>query len=119
MLRYAALRSARFFWDSRPDVVDKKSLVEGVTLLLDQGDVADLAIEDLRKWERWETCERVLALQNLKSHDAPIIKRAILRYALSCPQPQAAAFVAAYRKRDPETVKDVEELLKLEPTKTP
>ena len=33
LLRYAALRSARFFWDSRPDVVTKKDVVEAVTLL--------------------------------------------------------------------------------------
>ncbi len=115
MLRYSALRAVRFFYDSRPDVIDKKSLIEGVCLLLEQNDVADLAIEDLRKWNRWEVCDRVMALQGRKSHDAPIIRRAILRYALSCPQPTAATFVADCRKRDPEMVKDVEELLKLEP----
>jgi hypothetical protein len=119
MLRYSALRAIRFFWDSRPDVVDKKELVQGACLLLDQSDVADLAIDDLRKWERWDVSDRVMALLNKKSHDAPIIRRAILRYALSCPQPQAVAFVNSWRKRDPETVKDVEELLKLEPSKTP
>jgi hypothetical protein len=116
LIRYAALRAARFFWDSRPDVLDKKDLVDGVCQLLNQEDVADLAIEDLRKWDRWEVAERVLDLYGKKSHDVPIIRRAILRYALSCQQqvPRAAAFVADLRKRDPETVKDAEELLKLE-----
>jgi hypothetical protein len=114
MLRYAALRAARFFWESRPDLVDKKELVSGVCLLLDQSDVADLAIEDLRKWGRWEVADRVLGLYEQKSHDVPIVRRAILRYALSCPGPKAAAFVDGIRKKDPEMVKDVEELLKLE-----
>ena len=114
MLRYAALRATRFIWDSRPDLVDKKQLLEGVCLLLDQSDVADLAIEDLRKWNQWEVADRVLALAGKKSHDIPIIKRAVLRYALSCPQQQTTAFVAEQRKRDSEMVKDVEELLKLE-----
>jgi hypothetical protein len=118
MLRYAALRGVRFFWDSRPDVIDKKELVAGVCELLDQADVADLAIEDLRKWNRWELCNRVLGLQDKKTHDIPIIRRAILRYALSCPDKKAAAFVDACRKRDPEAVKDTEELLKLETGKT-
>jgi hypothetical protein len=118
MLRYAALRAVRFFWDSRPDVLDKKDLVQGVCKLLDQSDIADLAIEDLRKWGRWEICDRVLALQNKKSHDVPIIRRAILRFALSCPDKSAAAFVEQARKRDPEMVKDTEELLKLETGKT-
>jgi hypothetical protein len=118
MLRYAALRAVRFFWDSRPDLLNKNELVQGVCTLLDQGDIADLAIEDLRKWNRWETCDRILALQNKKSHDVPIIRRAILRFALSCPNQKAIAFVNQCRKRDPEMVKDTEELLKLETGKT-
>ena len=120
MLRYAALRAVRFFWDSRPDLFDKKNLVDGVCQLLDQSDMADLAIEDLRKWNRWEVDERVLALQNKKSHDATIIRRSILKYALACPDPKAAVVVQDWRKRDPEMVKDAEEMLKLETgSKTP
>jgi hypothetical protein len=118
MLRYAALRAVRFFWDSRPDVLNKNELVHGVSSLLDQSDIADLAIEDLRKWGRWEICDRILDLQNKKSHDVPIIRRAILRFALSCPEQKAVAFVNQCRKRDPEMVKDTEELLKLETGKT-
>ncbi len=114
MLRYAALRAARFFRDSRPDVLDRKELAQGVTALLAQSDIADLAIEDLRKWGQWDAADQVLALYTKKSHDVPIIRRAVLRYALSCPGPRAAAFVAAARQKDAETVKDVEELLKLE-----
>jgi hypothetical protein len=119
MIRYAALRAARFFWESRPDVIDKKELVEGVSLLLDQSDVADLAIEDLRKWGRWEVCDRVLGLYGKSSHDVPIVKRAILRYALSCTDKKAKAFVDGLRQKDPEMVKDVEELLKLETNTAP
>ncbi len=118
MLRYAALRAVRFFWESRPDVVQTKELVDGVCQLLDQSDIADLAIEDLRKWGRWEVADRVLALYGKKSHDIPIVRRSILRYALSCPDKKTAAFVEEHRKRDPEMVKDTEELLKLE-TSTP
>jgi hypothetical protein len=118
MLRYAALRAARFFWDSRPDVVNQEKLVAGVCQLLDQSDIADLAIEDLRKWNRWEVSDRILELQNKKSHDIPIIRRAILRFALSCPDKKATVFVEQCRKRDPEMVKDTEELLKLETGKT-
>jgi hypothetical protein len=118
MLRYAALRAVRFLWDSRPDLIAKNDLVPGVCPLLDQSDIADLAIEDLRKWGRWEICDRILDLQNKKSHDIPIIRRSILRFALSCPDNKATAFVDQCRKRDPEMVKDTEELLKLETGKT-
>jgi hypothetical protein len=115
MKRYAALRAARFLWAERPDLVDQKLLVSGVTLLLPQGDIADLAIEDLRKWQRWEVADEVLKLYGQKSHDVPIIRRAIIRYALSCQHlPQAKAFVAKMRNDDPDLVKDAEELLQIE-----
>jgi hypothetical protein len=125
--RYAALRAVRFFWDSRPDVIARNDVVDAVKLLLAQDDIADLAIEDLRKWGRWECADPVLDLYGLKSHDVPIIKRSILRYALSAkgpdgaPHPRAAAFVADLRKKDPQMVADAEELLRLEtpPAPTP
>ena len=53
------------------------------------------------------------------SHNVPIIRRAIVRFALSCPpdkSPKAAAFVAARKKEDPKWVEEVEELLRLENT---
>jgi hypothetical protein len=114
-VRYAALRTVRFFWDSRPDVVEKKKLVEGVCQLLDQADIADLAIEDLRKWSQWDVADKILKLRDKPSHNVPIIRRAILRYALSCPKnDEAVAYVDDLRKKDARMVKDAEELLKLE-----
>jgi hypothetical protein len=116
MLRYAALRAGRFFHDSRPDVVGTKDVLAGVSALLDQSDIADLAIEDLRRWACWDLSGKILGLYGKKSHDIPIIRRAVLRFALSCPPQMEAttAFIADQRKKDPEMVKDAEELLKLE-----
>ena len=110
------LRSARFFWDIRPDLVTKKDLIAGVSELLDDKNMADLAIEDLRKWAAWDVCDRVLDLFEKESHNIPIVRRSILRYALSCPKEKAVTFVAERRKADPQTVADVEELLKLDAT---
>jgi hypothetical protein len=112
--RYSALRTTRFFWDFRPDVVSKKDIVEAVSILLDQPDVADLAIEDLRKWQAWDKTDGILDLWNKNTHDIPIIKRSIVRYALCCPAERAKAFVAERRKADPDAVQSAEDLLKLE-----
>lgn len=111
--RYAALRAARFFW-TRPELVDHGQVVEGVAPLLDDPNIADLAVEDLRKWGRWELRDRVFHLGDRKTHEVPVIRRAILKYALTCPGKEAAAFVAGMRKQDPEMVADTEEWLKLE-----
>src|SRR5262249_35130897 len=59
-LRYAGLRAVQFLWDIRRDVVKKKDLLAGVCLLLDQADVADYVIEDLRKWHCWQVSDKVL-----------------------------------------------------------
>jgi len=127
--RYSALRATRFFHDSRPDVIPQGDVVSAVALLLEQGDIADLAIEDLRKWGCWDMTEKVLGLYGQKSHDVPIIRRSILRFALCAREvgadgsvhkdkanPKAAAFVAELRKKDAEMVENAEELLRLETT---
>jgi hypothetical protein len=121
--RYAALRTARFFHDSRPDVISHTKVIGAVALLLDQSDIADLAIEDMRKWGCWDMTEKVLELYGKSSHDVPIIRRSILRFALAASNPKlekpdakAVAFVADLRKKDPEMVEQAEELLRLETT---
>jgi hypothetical protein len=60
--------------------------------------------------------DRILALKDRESHNIPIIKRSVLRYALECPKEGAKAFVEARRKADPDAVQSSEELLKLEKT---
>jgi hypothetical protein len=114
MFRYAALRSLRFLHDFRPDVIGKKELINGLCVLLQQDDIADLAIEDLRKWQVWDHTDKVLAVRKSDAFKLPIVKRAILRYCLQAPGASAAAYVTERRKADGEAVKEAEELLKLE-----
>jgi hypothetical protein len=112
--RYSALRVARYFFTTRPDVIEKKEVVAAVNLLLDQADIADLPIDDLRKWRCWDLTDRVLAVAGRPSHNLPIIRRAAVRYALQCPGAAATAFVREQRKTNPTLVADMEELLRLE-----
>jgi hypothetical protein len=113
--RYAALRAMRFLWAQRPDLVEKAALVNGMIEAAEFSDIADFAIEDLRKWQRWEMTDQVLKLAGRKSHDVGVIQRAALRFALQSPAKAAADYVTQARKRDPEQVRDTEEILKLEP----
>jgi len=59
----------------------------------------------------------VLAQYGKESHKAPIMKGAIVRYALCCPKPEAADFIKNVRQQDAETVRRQEELLKFEQKK--
>jgi hypothetical protein len=100
--------------------VSKKDLTAAVVALLGQKDIADLAIEDLRKWGQWDVANQILDLYGKESHSASIIRRSILRYALSCPpgtSPAVAAFLAERRKDSAKLLEEVQELLNLEAPK--
>jgi hypothetical protein len=117
LFRYATLKTARFLWEYRSDLVSHKELVKGLLPLLEQGDAADLVIEDLRRWEQWDQADRILAVRGTKAYETPVVRRAVLRFALSCKGSKAAeAYVAEERRKDPMNVADVEELLKLDQT---
>jgi hypothetical protein len=133
--RHSALRAARYFYDSPDHHITRDAVVSAALLLLPQADISDLAIEDLRAWERWEQADRVLALrdqwawetlrvalhlseENKTPFEVPIIRRAVLRYAIECQgKEKAKAFVAQERAANPMLVTDCEYLLKLEKQK--
>ena len=77
-------------------------------------DMADFAVEDLRKWKQWDLTGKILELYGKKDFEATVIRRAILRFALQSPEARAVGFVRDQRQRDSDWVKDTEELLKLE-----
>lgn len=119
-VRYAGLKVLRFFWEYRPDVVEKDKILAAMKVLIKQADLADLPIEDLRKWEQWQLADAVVAAGKLETHQAiPIVRRAVLRFALSAPGGNALAgdYVTKARQADPERVKMIEEMLKDEKPK--
>lgn len=116
LVRYSALRATRFLHAYRAELVKPEELAEGVAQLLNQNDIADLAIDDLRKWGCSDMTSGVLALRESEMYrTTPVVRRSVLRFALSFPDvPADKAFVAEQRQADPQGVADVEELLKLE-----
>jgi len=117
-VRYAGLRTIRFFWESRPDVIPNKQVLDAMKVLVAQSDLADLPIEDLRKWKQWGMAGEVLNWATQESHNTiPIVNRAILKFALAASQEdpkQAAAkdFVEKARAKEPKKVEFLESLLK-------
>jgi hypothetical protein len=112
--RYAALRAVRFLWDYRPEVVGKKNRLDALALVLADSEMADLAIEEVRKRQAWEFTDHALNLFGKESYDTPIVRRSIVRFALCSPALRAADFVQRQRRIDPVLVNDMEESLKLE-----
>lgn len=108
--RLSVLGMVRFYHGWKPEEY-RREIVRCLGWLLPQGDMADLAIEDLRRWQIWDLTDDVLSFYGKDSHKAPIMKRTIIRYALSCPRPEAARFIREQRQADPGLVRDVEESL--------
>jgi hypothetical protein len=123
LMRYSCLSAMRFFWGTRPDVYSKEQLIKGMTLALRHSDMADFAVEDLRKWRRWELTPTVIGLFDKDSHNLPVIKRSILRFALQAGKQGkidiANKFVAEQRRLNEEWVKDTESLLEVNQEATP
>src|SRR5579875_1436994 len=114
LIRLAAARTLSYFHGAQP----KESAGEvqkGLDAMIAQGELADIAIEDMRRWCIRNRTRDILGLYGKKGFDAPLIKRTIVRYALSCPDdPAARAFVEERRREDAELVKGVEEELQFE-----
>jgi hypothetical protein len=111
--RYGVVRMLRFYHTWKPDDT-RKQVMQGMATLLAQGDIADIAVEDLRRWKSWDLTADVLALYGKKGYEAPLMKRALVRYALTCPNDEAKRFAADLRKSDPELYSDVSESLEFE-----
>lgn len=121
LYRYSALKAVRFFWEYRADLLGHKDLAEAITPLLQMKDIADLAIDDFRKWQHWEMADRILALQNYPVYNTAVVKRSIIKFALSAEKKNKAAqdYLDTMRSKEPKLVKDVDALLKLDPLPVP
>lgn len=116
-LRLAVIRTLRFFHGWQPKE-SRDNILQAMRSLLQQGELADVAVEDLRRWQLWDLTAEVLDLHGKKGYDAPIMQRALVRYALCCKdKPETRRFVDERRKEDAELVKEVEESLEYEKPK--
>ena len=111
-VRLSSINTVRFLQATR-GAECKTEVLKCCAALLPHGDFADQAIEDLRRWGYWELSADVFAQFAKPTHAAPIVRRCIVRYALSCPNDDAKRFVASVKQTDPKLVAAVEEMLKL------
>jgi hypothetical protein len=111
--RHGVFRLLRFYYGFKP--AETKDLVlECLGLLVETDWFMDIAIDQLRLWKMWKHTKTVLAKYGTPKADAPISKRAIVRYALQCDLPEAKTFVAEVRKAEPNLVREVEMFLEFE-----
>lgn len=109
--RYAVIGTMRFLhgWRGNEDRARTRTVFRHA---IGYPDLADMVVEDLRRWNWWDLTSDVLATAAAKSHDGPIMRRAIVRYALSCPDKEAMQYIADQRRIDSEFVAEMEESLR-------
>jgi hypothetical protein len=111
--KQAALRAVRFYMGWQPGATKEQMLAAYRTVVAD-GQMADLAIEDLRRWKTWDLSPAILAQYGKATHDTQIVKRGILRYALCCPLPEAQRFLDGIRSREAAVLRELAEALEFE-----
>ena len=119
-VRYAALRITTQFLLKDYPVKDKKVVFDRLGSIVDNGEMGDLAIDELRKAEVWDYAKRVFAAYDSKDKaikDNQFIKRAAIRFALKCPGADAKTFVEKLKKESPERLAIEEENLRWEEVK--
>ena len=111
--RISAIGTVRFFHTTRPQET-KAQVLKCYRGLLAHSDLADMAIEDLRRWGYWELTPDILSQFSKPSHSGRLIRRSIVHYALSCPGADAARFINMVQMSDPKLVETVRELMTLQ-----
>ena len=96
-VRLAVVRTVRMYHGWRP-TENHDPVQKCLEAMIAQGELADIAIEDMRRWKMWDRTPDILGLYGKKGFDAPIMERAIVRYALSCGDEASKKFVAERRQ---------------------
>lgn len=111
--KLAPLSAVRFLQATR-GVDLKAEILDVYGGLVADPDLADLVIEDLRRWAWWDKTAEVLAAWGKPAGEVREVKKAIVRYALTCPKDEAKSFLAGVRKSDAALVEKVEQSLKVQ-----
>ncbi len=113
-VRLAVARTVSFFHGAQPRE-SRDNVLKCLDAMIGQGELADIAVEDMRRWEVRDRTRDILALYGKKGYDAPLMQRTIVRYALSGKDDSSTrAFLDERRRTEPELVKEVEEALQFE-----
>lgn len=103
--RFSAIGCLRYEQNTRGKE-SREAILKSCAILLDDKDLCDIAIDDLRRWAWWDLTPQILKLFQDKS--SPLLKRGIVRYALSCPHDDAKSFIRKLRVSDPNLIARVE-----------
>ncbi len=101
---YAAIMALRFHGQEET-IIPRKRLLEGLRLMLDRPELADLVIPDLARWEDWAVMDRLAKLFKEADEKSSWVRVPVVQYLKACPLPKAEKLIAELEQIDPESVK--------------
>lgn len=117
---YAVIQALRNLWNNDPGEISRERLKQCMRLLLDNGAISDLVVNDLARWKDWSVQDRLVKMYNSEDLKIPWTKRSIIRYLLQCSRDvdpdseelpphvtSALKHLAALKEQDPENYKKV------------
>jgi hypothetical protein len=100
---YAAIMAVRFM-GTESDVISRDRLLKGLRMVLDRGDLADLVIPDLARWEDWSVMPRLVELFKNAEKESNWVRVPVVNYLRACPLDTAKQQIEALRKIDPDAI---------------
>ncbi len=101
---YATIMALRFH-GTEEKIIPRDRLLEGIRLMLDRPQLADLVIPDLARWEDWSVMDRLVELFKTSDDESSWVRVPVVNYLRACPLPKAKERLAELAKLDPDTVK--------------
>jgi hypothetical protein len=107
--RLSAFRTVKFFLKDHKGIIPEKDIWDAFKVVVEDPDLADLAMQELRHAKHWSHVDQILALDQKDTHQTFSIQKAILQYMLRCPDEKAKQYVAKVKLTSPQRVKNAEE----------
>ncbi len=87
---YATIMALRFH-GTEEKIIPRKRLLDGMRLMLDRPQLADLVIPDLARWEDWSVMDRLVELFKTSDEESSWVRVPVINYLRACPLPEAQA----------------------------
>jgi hypothetical protein len=114
---YATIMALRFH-GTEEKIIPKSRLLEGLRMMLDRPQLADLVIPDLARWEDWSVMDKLVELFKTSNDESSWVRVPVINYLQACPLPKAKDHIAELAKIDPDSIKRANSFFPL-PTATP
>lgn len=108
---YGTLVAVRFMWEFGEGPISRPRLRESMRRLLDDPRIADLAINELVRWEDWSLHDRLQAMMDNPKFEELAVKRAIIRYMIRGMQvpPEVQAHDSAQFRKAERFIRELRE----------